>query len=193
VSEAVSRAVDALPAPRDGESVDPEVVRGMVAEAVAALPTAKDGVGVAGAVIDRDGALNLTLSDGEIRALGRVVGHDIDMSAVERMVREATDAIPRPRDGFGLDEFDTKLLEDGRTVRMTFTAGDQEYSHEMHFPVMLYRSVWKEGADYQHGDVVTWAGSLWHAERATSAKPDSPDGDWKLVVKRGRDGKDLTK
>jgi hypothetical protein len=189
VTEAVALAVDALPTPEDGKSVDPEAVRAMVADAVAALPVAKDGVGLAGLLIDRDGGLNATLSDGTIHGLGRVVGKDVDMIELERMVREMVDAIPRPRDGFGLDDFDTKMLEDGRTVLLTFTAGDLEYSHELHFPVMLYRGVYREGEGYQHGDVVTWAGSLWHAERATGAKPGGPDGDWQLAVKKGRDGK----
>jgi hypothetical protein len=52
---------------------------------------------------------------------------------------------------------------------------------------VIDRGVWREG-QYKAGDAVTWAGSLWIAQKDTDAKPDSGDG-WRLSVKRGRDGK----
>jgi len=47
-----------------------------VARALAAAPKPKDGVGVAGAIIDRDGNLVLTTTDGAQKDLGKVVGKD---------------------------------------------------------------------------------------------------------------------
>jgi hypothetical protein len=64
------------------------------------------------------------------------------------------------------------------------------HSYELEFPVPIDRGVFKEGEPYVRGDVVTWGGSLWIAQKATSAKPDSPDSGFRLAVKRGRDGKD---
>jgi hypothetical protein len=36
--------------------------------------------------------------------------------------------------------------------------------------------------------MVTWAGSLWHCDKATKNKPGTDD--WTLAAKKGRDGKD---
>lgn len=55
-------------------------------------------------------------------------------------------------------------------------------------PVMLYRGVFAEGETYQQGDTVTWAGSIWHCDEATTAKPGETSKHWRLAVKRGRDG-----
>lgn len=49
---------------------------GHVERAIAAIPKAKDGVGVAGAIIDREGNLVLTTTDGAQKELGKVVGKD---------------------------------------------------------------------------------------------------------------------
>jgi collagen type III alpha len=51
-----------------------------------------------------------------------------------------------------------------------------------------YREVYKPGELYKRGEFVTWGGSLFLAKADTQAKPEqSPD--WKLVVKRGADGR----
>jgi len=196
IRERVEAAVSALPPPCDGVDADMDVLLRAVGErveaAVAAIPVAKDGIGLAGALINRDGNLVVTLTNGDHRDLGRVVGTDADMDVLLRRVDEQVAAIPKPRNGFELDNFETKMMPDGRTLELSFTQGDTTYTHELFFPVMLYRDVYKEGEDYQHGDVVTWGGSLWFAQRDTSAKPDGAESGWKLVVKRGRDGKDHT-
>jgi len=50
----------------------------------------------------------------------------------------------------------------------------------------------KDGKSYDPGDLVTWAGSTWHCDEATTSKPGEYAGakNWTLMVKRGRDGKD---
>ena len=85
ISEEVSKAVAAIPPPKDGkdgESVDPADVVALVAaevsKAVENIPSpdnGADGVGLAGAVIARDGTLVVTLTDGTHRNLGGVVGN----------------------------------------------------------------------------------------------------------------------
>lgn len=131
----------------------------------------EDGAGIADLVIDREGGLVATFSDGRMKELGRVVGKD-------------------GRDGMGPDDLNMELLEDGRTVRLAFTKGETEFAFNVPFPVVLDRGVFAEGKSYEEGDAVTWGGSLWIAQRATSQKPDSVDGGWRLAVKRGRDGRD---
>jgi hypothetical protein len=52
-----------------------------------------------------------------------------------------------------------------------------------------YRDVFAAGEQYQRGDLVTHDGSLWLALADTEAQPGA-EGGWKLVTKRGRDGRD---
>ncbi len=84
---------------------------------------------------------------------------------------------------------------DERTLVITTTRTSGAASRaELRSPTMLYRGIYAADAAYEPGDTVTWAGSLWHCQRATRGDtPDAPgDGDraWRLVAKRGRDGRD---
>lgn len=176
VEDAVTKAIAGLPpakAGKDGVSPTADdvrpVIEEVVARSVAALPKAKDGIGVAGAIIDRDGILNLTLSDGAVVKLGAVVG----------------DA---GNDGLGFDDLD--VIDDGTTFTLRFQRGEQTKEFTLAKPTLAdcYRGVWREGA-FKAGDACTWGGSLWIAQRDTEAKPESDDA-WRLAVKRGRDGKD---
>lgn len=190
---AVERAIAALPAPEKGEPGEPgrnadpaelaALVETAVKSAVDALPApkdgeaGKDGLGLANALIDRDGALVLTMTDGTAKSLGRVIGKDGDPG----------------KDGetFALDDFDIDQYDDGRTLKFKFTRGEVMHSFEFALPVPIYRGVFKEGESYERGDLVTWGGSLWHCDKGTSEKPN-PDS-WTLAAKRGRDGKDAGK
>jgi hypothetical protein len=66
-----------------------------------------------------------------------------------------------------------------------------EKVHEIKTAIVLDAGVWKEGKDYVPGDAVTLGGSLFIAQRATTAKPEDKSGDWRLAVKRGHDGRDF--
>ncbi|HDR2537665.1 TPA: hypothetical protein QCI11_002996 [Enterobacter ludwigii] len=58
-------------------------------------------------------------------------------------------------------------------------------------PVTIYRDVFKAGKEYEPGDTVTWAGSLWHCNETTTDKPGEPGTKgWTLAVKKGRDLRD---
>jgi hypothetical protein len=58
---------------------------------------------------------------------------------------------------------------------------------------LTYQGVYQEKNAYDPGDVVTWAGSMWHCNEFTTSKPGENTKGWTLMVKRGRDGKDGTK
>lgn len=151
-----------------------------VKSAVAVLPVpqdGKDGLGLADALIDRAGNLVLAMTDGSTRNLGLVIGKDGEDG--------------KAGETFTLDDFDIVPYDDERTFKFCFTRGEAMHSFELSFPVMLDRGVWGEEKAYQKGDAVTWAGSLWTAQRDAPGKPDTPDSGWRLAVKRGRDGKDL--
>lgn len=55
---------------------------------------------------------------------------------------------------------------------------------------LTYCGVYQEGKSYDVAELVTWAGSMWHCNEATTTKPGDGSKAWTLMVKRGRDGKD---
>jgi len=187
--------VKALPTPekgkdgQDGQSADMDALKAHCAALVDALPKAKDGqdgrdgtdgIGLAGAMIDRDGALNVTLSNGEVRKLGPVVGRD----------GQDGEHGKRGEAGFSLTDFETEWRPEDKVLVLRWTAGETTYSHELLVPYVRDQGVWTEGKEYLPGDGVTWGGSFWIAQEDTSAKPEAGRS-WRLAVKRGRDGKDF--
>lgn len=90
----------------------------------------------------------------------------------------------------GIAEEHEEQVEDGRFIERTTVYTDgTEYRRRHKTATPIYQGVWREGADFLKGDVVTWAGSSFIAQRDTSDKPETTDA-WKLATKRGRDGKD---
>lgn len=166
--------LEARPIAEKGEKGDPGEPGEKGADGAAGTD-GKDGVSVAGSVIDRAGNLILTLSNGETRDLGPVIGKDGEPGK-------------DGRDGFGFEDLDACVLDDDRTIELCFRRGDEEKAFTFKWPTMIYRQVFKQGEEYEPGDVVTWGGSLWHCNEKTTDKPDA--GPWTLAAKKGRDGKD---
>jgi hypothetical protein len=193
IGDRVEGAVSALPPALPGKDADPAQIAATVAteveRAVAALPAAKDGIGLASALIDREGCLVVTLTDGTTKTLGAVVGKDVDIDAVSEMVRAEVAKLPVPKDGLGFE--DMTVEPDGdRGVIMRFERGDLKKEFALSFPMVIDRGVWREQG-YAKGDGVTWGGSFFIAQRATepNEKPGASDA-FRLSVKKGRDGKD---
>jgi len=90
----------------------------------------------------------------------------------------------------GIAEEAEDLVDDGRTIekRTTYTSGRQLVRRHAMLG-LRDRGVHKAGGKYHQGDAVSYAGSLWIAQRATSESPGSGHPDWRLAVKRGNDGK----
>jgi len=153
-------------------------------------PIGKDGVSLAGAVIDHDGRLVVTLSDGTARELGRVVGKD---GADGRHGVDGKDG----RDGIslGLEHLQPQGDYDPETKTLTMTFTDGTITKQVRWdgvPFVVYRGVYEDGKQYRAGDVVTWGGSGWVAKQDTAAKPglSTPESRaWQLAIKAGRDGK----
>jgi hypothetical protein len=180
VQEMVDKAVSAILAPEIPPAPDMDAIGRMIedgiAKAISELPPAEKGepgVGLAGAMIDRDGNLVVTTSDGKAHNLGLVVGKD-----------------GKPGDTFTLDDFDIEQTDE-RTLEFKFLRGDTMHTFELEFPVPIFREAYKEGRDYRKGDMVVWGGSLWAATKDTNAKPDSPDSGWMIAARKGRDGKSV--
>lgn len=160
VADEMAKAIANIPAPKDG----------------------RDGVGVAGAIIDREGGLVLTLSDGTTKALGLVVGQKGEPG------RDGVDG----RDGVGFHDLEEAYEDDGRVLVRRFLrdgAVVREFRHST--KQLVYRGVYEPDKTYAAGDAVTWGGAVWVAKCETSAKPDDhgPVRDWQLAVKRGSEGK----
>ena len=92
-------------------------------------------------------------------------------------------------DGLGFDDLDVAFDGD-RTIEIKMARGDRSKSWPIVLPFLKQQGVFRDGASYALGDVVTWGGSQWHCNEATSTKPGEGSKDWTLIVKRGRDGKD---
>lgn len=134
-----------------------------------------DGIGLADALKDDAGNLVLVLTDGRTKILGPIDGKD---------GKDGKDG-----ETFTLDDFDVVPLDE-RTIKMGFTKDAVCHSFELEFPVPIYRGVHKDGEEYTRGDLVTWAGSLWHCNEPKAMKPGTPESGWQLAAKAGRPGKD---
>lgn len=126
--------------------------------------TGADGVGIAGAMIDRNGDLIVTTTKGQPINLGKVVGRD------------------------GADFTDVTIDYDGeRTITIKGRGGEIT----KRLPIPMDRGYWRQNMACEKGDIVTDSGNAWIALRATKQKPglDAPE-DWRLFARKGRDGRD---
>lgn len=127
-----------------------------------------DGVGSAGAMIDRDGALQMTFSNGEVKNLGPVVGKD-------------------GADGLSLDAFELEYLPESHEIAVKATAAGRV--KELRYPAGGIRPAgyWREGTKAVAGEAWVHDGSLWIATKGTASKPATGD-DWIIAARKGRDG-----
>lgn len=189
----VKKAIESIPVPRDGQSPHPDTIRLMVSEAVdkavSALPRPRDGLDAA-QIVPLDGidekrsypkGTYATWHGGTLRAARDT--DPIDEAGCEKagwqVVADgiaAAAVLPNP---------------DGRNfiLRTAHTSGLQ-VDVPFYVPLTIYRDIYKAGETYAAHDLVTWDGSVWIAKKETADKPGLND-DWKLVVKRGRDGRDM--
>lgn len=130
----------------------------------------QDGAGIADLLIDRDGNLIATFTDGRMKSLGVVVGKD---------------GAPG-RDG--ADFSDVSIDYDGeRTITIKGRGGEIV----KRVPIPLDRGYWSPGQSYEKGDVVTHNGVAFIAKLDTSAEPKTENStDWRILARKGRDGKD---
>lgn len=131
-----------------------------------------DGLGLAGAMIDRDGALQITMTNGEVKSLGRVVGVD------------GADG----KDGLSLDGFELEYLPESHEIAVKATAGGR--TKELRYPAGGIRpgGYWREGTKAAANEAWVHDGSLWIATKSTSSKPESRSEDWIIAARKGRDG-----
>ena len=215
VSVEVGLVVAALPVPKDGKdgkdgpkgadgaSIHPDTVALMVIDqvrkAVSDLPAPKDGAP------GRDGQDAAHLAPLEVLDPDKAYPRGTWATYAGGLICAVRVTDPLAKAGFALDKAGWAVMveglesaeasrsEDARriSIKLRRTSG-VETIQEFSFPAMVYRNVWRE-TDYEPGDVVTWSGSSWHCQQTTRLKPGLPESAeaWKLMVKRGADGKDL--
>lgn len=93
------------------------------------------------------------------------------------------------QDGLGFEDFSAEYDGD-RTVTLHFSRGTVTKAFPFVLPIPRYVGVFSGAQTYRVGEIVTWGGSTWHCQQPTSAKPDDASPAWRLMVKRGRDGRD---
>jgi hypothetical protein len=186
-----------------GKDCDMEVVKSLLADMVKQIPVPKDGrdgkdgkdgrdgadgkdgapgekgadgIGMAGSMIDRDGNLLVTMTNGEVKNLGAVVGKD------------GRDGV----DGIGLDSFDLEYLEETHEIRIKAACAGRV--KEVKFPAGGIRpgGYWREGTKAKAGEVYTHDGTSYVAKCDTLSKPDGK-GDWIILSRKGRDGETIVK
>lgn len=168
-------AVAAIPPPKDG-SPGKDGAKGDKGDPGTAGDKGDqgaDGIGLAGAMIDRDGTLIITTTKGDAVRLGLVVGKD------------GNDG----NDGLGFDDMDASYNGE-RGVTLKFARGEKAKEYNFHLPVIMDRGYWREGFKAKQGDAVTYDGTLWIALRDTTAKPClEKSEDWRIGARKGRDGR----
>lgn len=99
------------------------------------------------------------------------------------------DAGPAGADGLQIE--DATLEQKGRDIVFRFktAAGDVEKRLRM-VGVLLDRGIFKTGDQYEAGDVISYGGSMWIAQRDDPGTPGDASKGWRLSVKKGADGKD---
>lgn len=139
-----------------------------------------DGLGLAGAMIDRDGALQITLTNGEVKSLGPVVGKDGS---------NGKDGA----DGASLDAFELEYLGDSHEIVVRAACGAR--AKEVRYPAGGLRpgGYWREGTKAKANEAWVHDGSLWIAKHETSAKPETQSSDWIIGARKGRDGETIVK
>lgn len=167
-------------------------LKGQVEKAIAELPVPADGKD------GKDGADGTSVTLDDIQPIMDTALAKFEL-AFERRAQEtlqrAIDKMEPPKDGrdgrdaLSIDDFDVSVSEDGREVTMRLSNGERTFEKTLRFPVMVYCDTWTEGEKYKVGDVVTHSGSMWVCRKDTTGKPGEYTRDWRLAVRRGRNGK----
>lgn len=169
--EAQVKAIPAGPAGKDGADGAPGIA-GKDGAPGADGAKGSDGLGLAGAMIDREGALQITLTNGEVKNLGGVVGKDGQNGA----------------DGLSFESFELEYLPESHEVAVKATVAGR--TKTLQYPAGGIRPAgyWREGTKALAGEAWVHDGSLWIATKANTGKPETQSENWIIAARKGRDG-----
>ena len=131
-----------------------------------------DGAGVADLLIDRDGVLVATMTDGRMKSLGPVVGKDGQNG----------------RDGLSVESLDRVYDKEAHEIVERWVAAGQ--TKELRYPAggIKHGGYWREGVDAKAAETWTHAGIAWIAKQNTTDKPSRDSAAWEIFANKGRDG-----
>jgi len=201
--EAVAALVK-LPEVKDGKDADPVDL-----EAVAALVKVPEAEKVDVDAIARAAAAMVPVSEVKQPVDGRDALHLEILPSIDEAKTYARNTYAKHDGGLWRSFEQTSamrgwecIVEGLKAVSVT-QEGDREFSvtlakssgaevvQKFVMPIQIYKGVHKDGEAYDQHDNVTWAGSQWTSVKSENVdKPGSSDS-WTLVVKAGRNGKDL--
>lgn len=96
-----------------------------------------------------------------------------------------------------------ECIVDGIAAVNVSQDGDREFSvtlakssgaevvQKFAMPIQIYKGVYRDDHIYAANDTVTWAGSQWASTKSANVEKPGTGDSWVLVVKAGRNGKDL--
>jgi hypothetical protein len=207
------KAKDGLPGldGKDAEPIHPDSIARLVADEVAkaimALPPPKEG---------RDGRDGVA-KDGRDGTPGRDAAQIDVLPAIDSAKRYPRGTFARHAGGMihafrdtdpiadSLDKAGWQVVLDGIAGKEIQQSADNPRVFTMQFrltsglldadvfsmPAMLYKGIYRAHEEYVFADCVTSGGSTWYCQvaKTTSAPNEHAPSDWKLIVKKGSDGK----
>jgi len=219
----LEKLVAALPKPKDGKdgekgqkgedgkSIDVaevhRLISDLVSKAMAAIPIPKDGKDGRDGRDGKDGAGKDGEPGRDALTLDILPGIDVNRSyergTYARHAGGLWRAIANTQAMRGWEcivngILSIKIEQGGErefSVRATQSDGTESIAH-FTMATPLDRGVYDSSASYAKGDGVTYAGSWWIAQvDKPTAVPGNPAtaSEWRLAVKRGRDGKDVVR
>lgn len=189
----VRALIEKIPAGKDGTSVHPDTVAMMVNEAVskaiAALPPVQHG---------RD-ALDISILPSIDEKKSYPAGTYACYAGGLILSTRSTDPIADDLTAAGW-----RVLVEGSAVPPVITQGDDpreitvatmltsgtKVVSKFYIPMVIDQGVYKADATYRKGDGVTWGGSFSIAKKDDPQGEPSKSDDWRLAIRKGRDGKD---
>lgn len=159
-----------------------EIMRGEIDARIAALPAMQ-------------AAPALTMEEFRPMVDAEIAKGLLDLERRAQSVLErAIDKMRPPLDGKdgapGASVEDWGFSLDGRIVTISLKIGGQIQSQSARLDFPIERGVYQAGKAYEKSDIVTFSGSQFIATRDTTEKemPEKSPA-WRLIVKRGKDGK----
>lgn len=185
-SQVASEIAKAIPVPKDGLSVTVDDVLPTIRKWFDDLPKPKDG----------DDGKSITVQDVADFMESAVAKWALEFERrANDLIQRCIDRIEKPKDGEdgkdGLGFDDMEIVHDGeRSFTFAIRRGDKKKDFTFKIPALIERGVYRDGTSYEQGDGVTAGGNYWIALKDTSMRPGDSNSDWRLAVRKGRDGKD---
>lgn len=181
----------------DGKSVSIDDIRPLIDEAVKAIPTPKDGRdGVDGRSFTADEAKSMVDAavTKAVQDAQQTWALDFERRAQD-LFQRAYERMPIPKDGKdGRDAIDVEGFDmslDGRDLTVSLKRGDAVIAiKSIRVPGFEDRGVYRDTEQYEKGDGVSFGGSFFIAQKDHPQGKPEQSRDWRLAIKKGRDGKD---